>query len=153
MAKNEKEKKSTKDVTEPKKSIKDVIGPVAVTPSIRKQSSIDGTTKLDDEGAGLQIDTKFGTFNITKNKNTQSFAGDPNKYTSKQKGVSYDKEFKTGDSSRINLSANVGKTKDPMGTKGTTKGGTLSFTKEFNKGGLTRGAGKAIRGTKFKGVF
>jgi hypothetical protein len=41
MAKNEKEKKSTKDVTEPKKSIKDVIGPVAVTPSIRKQSSID----------------------------------------------------------------------------------------------------------------
>jgi hypothetical protein len=131
MAKNEKEKKSTKDVTEPKKSIKDVIGPVAVTPSIRKQSSIDGTTKLDDEGAGLQIDTKFGTFNITKNKNTQSFAGDPNKYTSKQKGVSYDKEFKTGDSSRINLSANVGKTKDPMGTKGTTKGGALSFTKEL----------------------
>jgi hypothetical protein len=33
------------------------------------------------------------------------------------------------------------------------KAGTLSFTKEFNKGGLTRGAGKAIRGTKFKGVF
>jgi hypothetical protein len=159
MAKNEKEKKSTKDVNKPvaaappKKSIKDVIGPVAVTPSIRKQSSIDGTAKLDDEGSGLQIDTKFGTFNITKSKNIQSFAGDPNKYTSKQKGVSYDKEFKVGDSSRINLSANVGKTKDPMGKKGTTKGGVLSFTKEFNKGGLTRGAGKAIRGTKFKGIF
>jgi hypothetical protein len=30
-----------------KKSIKDVIGPVAVTPSITKQSSMDGTTKLD----------------------------------------------------------------------------------------------------------
>jgi hypothetical protein len=37
------------------------------------------------------------------------------------------------------------------GKKGTTKG-VLSFTKEFNKGGLTRGAGKAIRGTKFKGT-
>jgi hypothetical protein len=51
------EKKSTKDVNKPeletpsKKSIKDVIGPVAVTPSIRKQSSMDGTTKLEDEGA------------------------------------------------------------------------------------------------------
>jgi hypothetical protein len=29
---------------------------------------------IDDEGAGLQIDTKFGTFNITKSKNTQSFS-------------------------------------------------------------------------------
>jgi hypothetical protein len=115
-----KEKKS-------KKSIKDVIGPVVVTPSIRKQSSMDGTAKVDDEGAGLQIDTKFGTH--------QSVSGDPNKYTSKQKGVSYDKEFKVGDSSRINLSANVGKTKDPMGKKGTTKG---SFTKEFKKGGLVK---------------
>jgi hypothetical protein len=126
-----KEKKS-------KKSIKDVIGPVVVTPSIGKQSSMDGTAKVDDEGAGLQIDTKFGTFNITKSKNTQSVSGDPNKYTSKQKGVSYDKEFKVGDSSRINLSANVGKTKDPMGKKGTTKGGALSFTKEFKKGGLVK---------------
>ena len=139
MAKNEKEKKSTKDVSKPvtetpsKKSIKDVIGPVAVTPSIRKQSSIDGTTKLDDEGAGLQIDTKFGTFNITKSKNTQSFYGDPNKYTSKQKGVSYDKEFKVGDSSRLNLSANVGKTKDPIGKKGTTKGERLVLLKNLIK--------------------
>lgn len=147
MATNKKEKKSTNDVTKPKKSIKDVIGPVAVTPSIRKQSSVDGIAKLDDEGKGLQIDTKFGTFNITKSKNTQSFAGNPNKYTSKRKGVSYNKEFKTGDRSRINLSANVGKTKDPMGTKRTTKGGALSFTKEFSRGG-----GIAIQGTKFKGV-
>jgi hypothetical protein len=137
------EKKSIKDVNKPeletpsKKSIKDVIGPVAVTPSIRKQSSIDGTTKLDDEGLGLQIDTKYGTVNLTKSKNTQSYSGDPSKYTSKYKGVSYDKEFKTGKDSRLNLSANVGKTEDPMGKKGTTKGGTLSFTKQFNEGGFS----------------
>jgi hypothetical protein len=136
-----------------KKSKKDFIGPVAVTPSIKKQSSIDGTRKLDDEGAGLQIDTKFGTFNLNKNKNTQSYTGDSKKYTSKYKGVSYDKEFKVGDSSRINISANVGRTKDPMDKKGTTKGGTLSFTKTFKKGGMARGGGAAIKGTKFKGVF
>jgi hypothetical protein len=136
-----------------KKSIKDFIGPVAVTPSIRKQSSIDGTRKLDDEGAGLQIDTKYGTLYLDKNKNTQSYSGDSKKFTSKSKTVSYDKEFKVGDSSRINISANVGKTKNPMGRKGTTKGGTLSFTKTFKKGGMARGGGAAIKGTKFKGVF
>jgi hypothetical protein len=53
-----------------KKSIKDFVGPVAVTPSIRKQSSIDGTRKLDDEGAGLQIDTKYGTLYLDKKKKT-----------------------------------------------------------------------------------
>jgi hypothetical protein len=37
--------------------------------------------------------------------------------------------------------------------KGTTKGGTLSFTKTFKKGGMARGGGAAIKGTKFKGVF
>jgi hypothetical protein len=54
---------------------------------------------------------------LDKNKNTQSYTGDSKKYTSKYKGVSYDKEFKVGDSSRINISANVGKTKDPMGKR------------------------------------
>ena len=57
-----------------------------------------------------------------------------------------------GDSSRLNLSANVGKTEDPTGKKGDTKGGTLSFTKNFNVGGICRGGGKAIRGMKFEGV-
>jgi hypothetical protein len=112
-----------------KKSLKDLIGPIEVTPSVTKQSSIDGTTKIDNEGAGLRVGTKYGNLNISKNKNTQSYSQDPSGkgYTTKYKGASYDKEFKVGDSSRINLSANVGKTKDPMGKKGTTKGGTLSF--------------------------
>jgi hypothetical protein len=138
-----------------KKSIKDFIGPVAVSPSIRKQSSIDGTRKLDDEGAGLQIDTKYGTLYLDKNKNTQSYTGDSKKYTSKYKGVSYDKEFKLGDDSRVNISANYGKNKDPMGKEGTTKGGKIIFTKNLNfkKVGMARGGGVAIKGTKFKGVF
>jgi hypothetical protein len=120
-----------------KKSLKDLIGPIEVTPSVTKQSSIDGTTKIDNEGAGLRVGTKYGNLNISKNKNTQSYSQDPSGkgYTTKYKGASYDKEFKVGDSSRINLSANVGKTKDPMGKKGTTKGGTLSFTTTYTEGG------------------
>jgi hypothetical protein len=136
-----------------KKSIKDFIGPVAVSPSIRKQSSIDGTRKSDDQGVGLQIDTKYGTLYLDKNKNTQSYSGDSKEFTSKSKTVSYDKEFKTGKNSRLNLSANIGKTEDPTGKKGTTKGGKIIFTKNFKKGGEARGTGAAIKGTKFKGVF
>jgi hypothetical protein len=51
-----------------KKSLKDLIGPIEVTPSVTKQSSIDGTTKIDNEGAGLRVGTKYGNLNISKNK-------------------------------------------------------------------------------------
>ena len=137
-----------------KKSLKDLIGPVAVTPSITKQSSVDGTTKIDNEGAGVRVSTKYGNINISKNKNTQTYSQDPSGkgYTTSYKGLSYDEEFKVGKDSKLSISANVGKTKDPTGKKGDTKGGTLSFTKNFNKGGICRGGGKAIRGMKFEGV-
>jgi hypothetical protein len=117
------------------KKEKSIFGPVSVTPSITKQSSVDGTTKIDNEGAGLRVGTKYGNLNISKNKNTQSYSQDPSGkgYTTKYKGASYDKEFKTGKNSRLNLSANIGKTEDPMGKKGTTKGGTLSFTKNLTQ--------------------
>jgi hypothetical protein len=51
-----------------KKSLKDLIGPIEVTPSVTKQSSIDGTTKIDNEGVGLRVGTKYGNLNISKNK-------------------------------------------------------------------------------------
>jgi hypothetical protein len=41
-----------------------------------------------------------------------------------------------GKNSKFNISANVGKTEDPTGKKGTTKGGRISFTKKFNTGGF-----------------
>ena len=131
-----------------KKSLKELIGPVAVTPSVTKQSSMDGTTKIDNEGAGVRIGTKY------KNTNTQTYSQDPSGkgYTSKYKGLSYDKEFEIGKDSKLSISANVGKTQDPTGKKSNTKGGTLSFTKNFNVGGMCRGGGKAIRGMKFEGV-
>jgi hypothetical protein len=112
------------------KKEKSFFGPVSVTPSITKQSSMDGTTKIDDEGAGLLIGTKYGNLNISKNKNTQSYSQDPSGkgYTSKYKGIAYDKEFEVGKNSKFNISANVGKTEDPTGKKGTTKGGRISFT-------------------------
>jgi hypothetical protein len=49
-----------------KKSLKDLIGPIEVTPSVTKQSSVDGTTKIDNEGAGLRVGTKYGNLNISK---------------------------------------------------------------------------------------
>jgi hypothetical protein len=106
------------------KKEKSFFGPVSVTPSITKQSSMDGTTKIDDEGAGLLIGTKYGNLNISKNKNTQSYSQDPSGkgYTSKYKGIAYDKEFEVGKNSKFNISANVGKTEDPTGKKRNYKG-------------------------------
>ena len=88
-----------------KKSLKELIGPVAVTPSVTKQSSMDGTTKIDNEGAGLRIGTKYGNINISKNTNTQTYSQDPSGkgYTSKYKGLSYDKEFEIGKDSKLNI--------------------------------------------------
>tara|TARA_B110000503_G_scaffold124821_1_gene191745 strand:+ start:39 stop:455 length:417 start_codon:yes stop_codon:yes gene_type:complete len=135
------------------KKEKSIFGPVSVTPSITKQSSMDGTTKIDDEGAGLLIGTKYGNLNISKNKNTQSYSQDPSGkgYTSKYKGIAYDKEFEVGKNSKFNVSANVGKTEDPTGKKGTTKGGRISFTKNFNTGGFSHT--KAVQKKYYKDIL
>jgi hypothetical protein len=135
------------------KKEKSFFGPVSVTPSITKQSSMDGTTKIDDEGAGLLIGTKYGNLNISKNKNTQSYSQDPSGkgYTSKYKGIAYDKEFEVGKNSKFNISANVGKTEDPTGKKGTTKGGRISFTKKFNTGGFLHT--KAVQKKYYKDIL
>jgi hypothetical protein len=45
-----------------KKSLKDLIGPIEVTPSVTKQSSIDGTTKIDNEGVWITCWYKIRKF-------------------------------------------------------------------------------------------
>ena len=70
MAEKKKEKKKEK-----KSKLKKFIGPVTVTPRVSKQTGVDGKIKTDDQGGGLTVDTKFGTFGINKNTNTQSMDG------------------------------------------------------------------------------
>ena len=151
---------------------------VDVAPYIIKQSSQSGNTKIDDQGVGLDIYSKYGNFGISKNKNTQS-QGD-NKLKTKSKNITYGKNIKVGKSSNITIEANYGKSKNKF-DKQTTKGGKITFTKKFSKGGQNkikkvikglkkasklhaaqaktlktikvRGGGMAMQGMNFKGVF
>jgi len=151
---------------------------VDVAPYIIKQSSQSGNTKIDDQGVGLDIYSKYGNFGISKNKNTQT-QGD-NKLKTKSKNITYGKNIKVGKSSNITIEGNYGKSKNKF-DKRTTKGGKITFTKKFSKGGQNkinkvikglkkasklhagqaktlktikvRGGGMAMQGMNFKGVF
>ena len=101
-------------------------------PYIIKQSSQSGKTKIDDQGVGLDIYSKYGNFGISKNKNTQSSGGDSLK--TKSKNITYGKNFKVGKSSNITIEGNYGQSKNKF-NKNTTKGGKITFKKTFSKGG------------------
>ena len=118
---------------------------IDIAPYIIKQSSTEGKFKSDDSGFGADIYSKYGNFGISKNKNKQSFDGG-NELETTSKNLTYGKNFKIGDSSSLTLEANYGKSKNKY-RKSDTKGGKLTLTKSFSRGG-----GVAIRGTKFTGV-
>ena len=105
---------------------------VDVSPYVIKQSSQSGNTKIDDDGVGLDIYSKYGNFGISKNKNTQSSGG--NSLKTKSKNITYGKNIKVGKSSNITIEGNYGKSKNKF-NKQTTKGGKVTFTKRFSKGG------------------
>ena len=56
---------------------------VDVAPYIIKQTTQSGKTKIDDQGVGLDIYSKYGNFGISKNKNTQSSGGNSLKLNQK----------------------------------------------------------------------
>jgi len=116
-----------------------------VAPYIVKQSSQDGKYKTEDTGFGADIYTKYGTFGISKNENTQSFNGG-NQLKTKSKNINYGKNFKINDSTNVSVEANYGKAENTFSDR-TTKGGKITLTKSFSRGG-----GVAIQGTKFNGV-
>ena len=105
---------------------------VDVAPYLIKQTTQSGKTKIDDQGVGLDIYSKYGNFGISKNKNTQSSGGDSLK--TKSKNITYGKNIKVGKSSNITIEGNYGQSKNKF-NKQTTKGGKITFTKKFSKGG------------------
>ena len=130
--------------------LKDLIGPVTVQPSGTQETTVEGKLKRDTKAGSVGIGTKFGNITLSKSKINESMQGFPD-FKTKSTGVDYDKTFEIGKDSRININLRKGKTKSDFGDS-KTKGATITFTKEFNKGGMCRGMGKAIRGGKFTGV-
>ena len=133
------EKKSKK-----KSKLKEFIGPVAITPNVRKQETIDGKNKSSNTGGGITLDTKFGTITLDKDNNISSFDGGKD-YETDTKKITYGKDFDTK-FGKISVSGNKGKTKH-AGGKSKTKGGSISITKTFVNGGLVK-TGKPKLATK-----
>ena len=133
------EKKSKK-----KSKLKEFIGPVAITPSVRKQDTIDGKNKSSSTGGGITLDTKFGTITLDKDNNISSYDGGKD-YKTDTKKITYGKDFDTK-FGKISVSGNKGKTKH-AGGKSKTKGGSISITKTFVNGGLVK-TGKPKLATK-----
>ena len=123
-------------------NIKKKIGPVQVSPSMTKQSTVEGKIKSDISSGGLGIGTKYGNLNLRKTDTTESMKGFKD-YKTKDKSISYDKRFKTGKNSYLDLTLNKGKSKSSSGFKTKTKGATVTFTKTFSTGGYN---GSYIKG-------
>jgi hypothetical protein len=135
--------------------LKDLIGPITVSPSGTKETTVEGKVKRDTKAGSVGVGTKFGNITLSKSNVTESMPGYSD-YKTKSKGISYDKSFDIGKSSRLDFNLRKGKSKSNFNDS-KTEGATVTFTKTFGgpkmkTGGMCRGMGKAIRGGKFTGV-
>jgi hypothetical protein len=136
--------------------LKDLIGPITLQPSGTKETTVEGKVTRDTKAGSLGVGTKFGNITLSKSNVTESMPGYSD-YKTKSKGVSYDKIFDIGKSSKLAINLRKGKSKYSFGQDSKTEGATATFTKTFGgpkmkTGGMCRGMGKAIRGGKFTGV-
>jgi hypothetical protein len=96
-----------------KKIIKKIIGPVAVTPELRKQESVDGDVKTSEKGGGVRVDTKYGYITLDKDKVKYSSSNQTDfKTDTKRIGVGKDFDIKGG---KLSIDLNKGKTKSSTG--------------------------------------
>ena len=135
--------------------LKDLIGPITLQPSGTKETTVEGKVTRDTKAGSLGVGTKFGNITLSKSNVTESMPGYSD-YKTKSKGISYDKSFDIGKSSRLDFNLRKGKSESSFGDS-KTEGATVTFTKTFGgpkmkTGGMCRGMGKAIRGGKFTGV-
>ena len=135
------------------KSIKDLIGPITVSPSGTQETTVEGKVKRDTKAGSVGVGTKFGNITLSKSNVTESMPGWSD-YKTKSKGIAYDKRFNFGKNSTLDVGIRSGKSESSFGQKSKTRGATVTLTKTFKHGGMNscRGMGKAIRGGKFTGV-
>ena len=118
-----------------KKIIKKIIGPVAVTPELRKQESVDGDVKTSEKGGGVRVDTKYGYITLDKDKVKYSSSNQTDfKTDTKRIGVGKDFDIKGG---KLSIDLNKGKTKSST-DESKTKGIRITLRKSIKKGGLVK---------------
>ena len=118
-----------------KKIIKKIIGPVAVTPELRKQESVDGDVKTSEKGGGVRVDTKYGYITLDKDKVKYSSSNQTDfKTDTKRIGVGKEIDIKGG---KLSIDLNKGKTKSST-DESKTKGIRITLRKSIKKGGLVK---------------
>ena len=108
--------------------VKDLLGPVDVTPRVEAGTRFENATEIKDKVVGVNIDSKFGNIDITKKKEDINYPGGSEKVSST--GIQYKKDFESG------FGAEAGVTKRNMETgKSTDKRAVLRYKQTFTKGG------------------
>jgi len=119
------------------KYVSDLIGPTTVTPRVEGGTRQESGAIIQDKGVGINIDSKFGNLDISKKEEKITSPRGDLKIDSTT--GSYEKKFESG----IGIKGSITK-RDPEGfKKETDKRATISYQKNFNKGGSVEiGKGK-----------
>ena len=116
--------------------IKDLVGPVDVTPRVEAGTRFENATEIKDKVIGVNIDSKFGNIDISKKKEDINYPGGSAKVSST--GINYRKDFESG----FGAEAGITKRDSDFG-KSTDKRAIVRYKKTFKSGGAVEvGKGK-----------
>ena len=117
--------------------IKDLVGPVDVTPRVEAGTRFENATEIKDKVIGVNIESKFGNIDISKKKEDISSTMGTDKVSST--GIRYTKDFESG----FGAEAGITKRDSEAFGKATDKRAVVRYKKTFTKGGLVEvGKGK-----------
>jgi hypothetical protein len=117
--------------------IKDLVGPVDVTPRIETGTRVENATEIKDKVIGVNINSKLGNIDISKKKEDISSTMGTDKVSST--GVRYSKDFESG----FGAEAGITKRDSEAFGKATDKRAVIRYKKTFTKGGSVEvGKGK-----------
>jgi hypothetical protein len=117
--------------------IKDLVGPVDVTPRIETGTRVENATEIKDKVVGVNIESKFGNIDISKKKEDINSPIGTDKVSSK--GIRYTKDFESG----FGAEAGITKRDSEAFGKATDKRAVVRYKQTFTKGGSVEvGKGK-----------
>jgi hypothetical protein len=109
--------------------IKDLVGPVDVTPRVEAGTRVENATEIKDKVVGVNIESKFGNIDISKKKEDISSPMGTDKVSSK--GIRYTKDFESG----FGAEAGITKRDSEAFGKATDKRAVIRYKQTFTKGG------------------
>ena len=109
--------------------IKDLVGPVDVTPRVEAGTRFENATEIKDKVIGVNIESKFGNIDISKKKEDISSTMGTDKVSST--GIRYTKDFESG----FGAEAGITKRDSEAFGKATDKRAVVRYKQTFAHGG------------------